>query len=142
MSRSSRSWQRSLAVLATAVAVLVAFGALGGVGSAKSKPPAAQGQYGKTKVTVCHKGKKTIKIALAAWPAHKRHGDALGQCTATSKQQYKAWKKAQALKKREAARLKKAQKAAEKAKLRGEDRGQGHGDDNPGKGKGKGKSDD
>jgi hypothetical protein len=32
------------------------------------------------KVTLCHKGKKTISIGASAVPAHLRHGDTLGAC--------------------------------------------------------------
>lgn len=37
-------------------------------------------QYGKTKVTICHKGKKTIRVGQPAVRAHLRHGDTLGSC--------------------------------------------------------------
>jgi hypothetical protein len=59
-----------------------AFVVFGGVGLAKSGPGkshAAQGQYGK-KVVICHKGKRTLRVSVSAWPAHRRHGDALGTC--------------------------------------------------------------
>ena len=36
-------------------------------------------QYGKTKVTLCHKG-KTITVGAPAAKAHLRHGDKLGSC--------------------------------------------------------------
>jgi hypothetical protein len=36
-------------------------------------------QYGKTKVTLCHKG-KTITVGAPAARAHLRHGDTLGAC--------------------------------------------------------------
>ena len=49
--------------------------------SVKAKTPsAAQYQYGKTKVTLCHKGKKTITVGAPAAKAHLRHGDELGTC--------------------------------------------------------------
>ena len=32
------------------------------------------------KVTLCHKGKKTIRVAPAAVSAHLAHGDTLGAC--------------------------------------------------------------
>jgi hypothetical protein len=45
---------------------------------------AAQSQYGRTKVTICHhtgSGKNvTITISEAALPAHLRHGDTVGPC--------------------------------------------------------------
>jgi hypothetical protein len=53
----------------------------------KSAPSAAQKQYGpaghqygKTKVTLCHKGRKTITVGAPAAKAHLRHGDKLGRC--------------------------------------------------------------
>jgi hypothetical protein len=49
-------------------------------GKAKKNASAAQYQYGKTKVTLCHKGKKTIKVGAPAAKAHLRHGDKLGAC--------------------------------------------------------------
>ena len=33
------------------------------------------------KITICHKGKNTISISVAALPAHLAHGDTVGQCT-------------------------------------------------------------
>ncbi|MBA3244465.1 MAG: hypothetical protein H0T61_04740 [Actinobacteria bacterium] len=48
--------------------------------SAKAKSPsAAQYQYGKTKVTICHKG-KSITVGGPAVKAHLRHGDSIGRC--------------------------------------------------------------
>jgi len=47
--------------------------------AAKSGSAAAQYQYGKVKVQICHKG-KTIRIAQPAVRAHLRHGDSLGPC--------------------------------------------------------------
>jgi hypothetical protein len=32
------------------------------------------------KVTICHKGKKTISVGASAVPAHLAHGDTLGAC--------------------------------------------------------------
>jgi hypothetical protein len=49
-----------------------------GTASAKQYGPSAK-QYGKTKVTLCHKG-KTITVGAPAAKAHLRHGDALGAC--------------------------------------------------------------
>ena len=37
-------------------------------------------QYGKHKVTICHKGKKSITVGAPAAKAHLRHGDKLGRC--------------------------------------------------------------
>jgi hypothetical protein len=39
----------------------------------------SQKQYGKTKITLCHKG-KTITVGAPAARAHLRHGDTLGSC--------------------------------------------------------------
>jgi hypothetical protein len=35
---------------------------------------------GEQKITICHKGKKTLTVAAPAWAAHDRHGDTLGAC--------------------------------------------------------------
>ena len=47
--------------------------------AAKKQYPSGK-QYGKTKVTLCHKGKKTITVGAPAAKAHLRHGDKLGRC--------------------------------------------------------------
>ncbi len=48
--------------------------------AAKAKSAsAAQYQYGKTKVTICHKG-KSITVGAPAVKAHVRHGDSIGRC--------------------------------------------------------------
>ena len=60
--------------------VVVAFAAVGGVGFANGSVSSAQYQYGKTKVTICHKGKNTITVSQAALKAHLAHGDKLGAC--------------------------------------------------------------
>ena len=93
------------------VCLLTALAALGGVGVAQSAISSAQGPYGK-KVTICHKGKKTISIGKAAWPAHQRHGDTLGTCASAAAKAAKA-KKAKAAK---AAKIKAAKAKAAKAK--------------------------
>lgn len=110
--------------------MLVAVAALGGVGHAQSVITAAQGAYGK-KVTICHKGKKTISISKSAWPAHQRHGDTLGSCSSAAAKAAKA-KKAKAAKAAKA-KAEQAKAAAEKKKKEASERGE-----NPGKGKGKG----
>jgi hypothetical protein len=86
------------AALATVLAVVLvlAVAALAGASPGKGKPgkPGKQNapstaqyqygpggnQYGKTKVTLCHKGKKTITVGAPAAKAHMRHGDKLGPC--------------------------------------------------------------
>ena len=45
----------------------------------KAKKTVSAAQYGKTKVTLCHKG-KTITVGAPAAKAHMRHGDELGAC--------------------------------------------------------------
>ena len=81
--RGNRS-RRGVAFVAVVAASVVAFASLGGVGLAQSAVGLAQYQYGK-KLTICHKGKNTIRISTRAWPAHKRHGDTLGTCAAAKK---------------------------------------------------------
>jgi len=97
MSRISRHARAALATVLTVVLVL-SVAALAGAAPGKGKPgkpgkgkkdapSAAQyqygpsgNQYGKTKVTLCHKGKKTITVGKPAAKAHLRHGDTLGRC--------------------------------------------------------------
>src|SRR6478736_4823716 len=111
--RGNRS-RRGIALVAVVAASVVAFASLGGVGLAQSAVGLAQYQYGK-KVTICHKGKKTISISTRAWPAHKRHGDTVGTCA-------EAKKKAHAKKAAKIAAAKKAHAkgAAKKGKSGGE----------------------
>ena len=125
------------AVAAVMVAsMLVAVAALGGVGHAQNVISSAQGGYGK--VTICHKGKNTISISKAAWPAHQRHGDTLGSCASAAAKAAKA-KKAKAAKAKAAkikaakAKAAKAKAAAAKAKAEAKKSERG---ENPGKGKG------
>lgn len=70
---------RVLGAIAVAAIAAVAFASLGGASLAQSAIGLAQNQYGK-KVTICHKGKRTIRISVRAWPAHQRHGDVQGPC--------------------------------------------------------------
>ena len=111
LSNPSRKRSRIAAAAAMVVCLLAALAALGGVGAAQSAISSAQGAYGK-KVTICHKGKKTISIGKAAWPAHQRHGDTLGTCASAAAKAAKA-KKAKAAK---AAKIKAAKAKAAKAK--------------------------
>ncbi len=71
---------RNVFALSLALGLLLALSALGGVGFAKNTP-AAQSQYEK-KVTVCHKGKVTIRVGRPALKAHLAHGDSQGTCAA------------------------------------------------------------
>jgi len=80
-----------------ALGAVIAFAAIGGTGLAGSlaKPGKSQyapGQYGQSekKVTVCHKGKVTIRISVNALPAHKQHGDTMGLCPALAAAKAKA----------------------------------------------------
>lgn len=100
--------------------MLAALAALGGVGHAQNVITAAQGAYGK-KVTICHKGKKTISVGKSALPAHQRHGDTLGSCSSAAAKAAKA-KKAKAAK---AAKAKAEQAKAEKGKSAGKGKGKG-----------------
>jgi hypothetical protein len=75
---------------------VVAFAVLGGTsfaGEAAKKPKPAKAQYGQynnaartagPKVTLCHKGKVTIRVGAPAVKAHTAHGDEVGACATTS----------------------------------------------------------
>jgi hypothetical protein len=92
MTNRSRKLQLVLAVVLGA-ALFLSVAALASVGKGKPGKPgkgknasAAQyqygpsgKQYGKTKVTLCHKG-KTITVGAPAAKAHLRHGDKVGSC--------------------------------------------------------------
>ena len=71
------------AALLVSVAAFAAPPGKGKAGAAKAaksgKMSPAKKQYGKTKVTLCHKG-KTITVGAPAARAHLRHGDKLGSC--------------------------------------------------------------
>jgi hypothetical protein len=94
MTRLPNHVRVALATVLTVVLVL-AVAALAGASPGKGKPgkpgkkdapstaqyqygPSGK-QYGKTKVTLCHKG-KTITVGAPAAKAHLRHGDKLGPC--------------------------------------------------------------
>jgi hypothetical protein len=79
MSRRSRL----AGVAVTTAAAVAAFVTLGGVGLASIAVGVAQYQYGK--VTICHKGKNTISVAVRSWPAHAAHGDTQGACAVAAK---------------------------------------------------------
>jgi hypothetical protein len=58
--------------------LLLAMTGLTGLGCVATMPPrSAEGQ---DKVTLCHKGKKTLEVAAPAVDAHLRHGDSRGPC--------------------------------------------------------------
>ena len=133
--------------IAVAFGAVVAFAAIGGTGFAGglAKPSKAQygpGQYQNPgKVTVCHKGKVTIRISIRAWPAHQAHGDVQGTCTALAAK-LKAGKAAKAAKVKAAKAEKKAAKAAksEKAAKSSDDETEADEDDSESQGNGHGKA--
>src|SRR3954451_11585058 len=80
---------RSARRLRVVVAALVSVGLLvplAPLGAGTSSQTASAAQY---KITICHHthSKKhpfvTIRISNKAWPAHQRHGDAMGACATT-----------------------------------------------------------
>ena len=76
--------------LVVGLGAVVAFAMIGGTGLAGGlkKPAKAQyapGQYKNAgKVTLCHKGKVTIRVGAPAVKAHTAHGDTVGACAQTS----------------------------------------------------------
>lgn len=85
----SRKLRTGLAA-ALATGLVAAFAALGGGSIAHSALSSAQYQYGKNKVAICHKGKKTIMVAQPAVAAHLRHGDQVGTCASVAAKKAKA----------------------------------------------------
>ncbi len=97
--RARVSRRRLGATAIVALGAMLVFAAIGGTGLAGglAKPGKAQyapGQYqsSEKKVTVCHKGKVTIRISVNALPAHKAHGDSMGLCPALAAAKAKAAK--------------------------------------------------
>ena len=131
----------SLVVALVAVSALAALGAVSLAGGATTSR-AAQYQYAPGKVTICHKGKVTIRVSENALPAHRTHGDVVGTCASVAAKA-KATKAA-------AAKAKAAKAKAANAKANGrsatdapQDAANGHGNGNKGNngnGKAKGKS--
>ena len=136
--RDRASTRRIGVASVVALGAVIAFAAIGGTGLAgslakpgKSQYAPGQYQYSEKKVTVCHKGKVTIRISVNALPAHKQHGDTLGLCPALAAAKAKA-----------AA----AAAAAQAGKGKGKSKGQSSGStttsssapSGPGKGNGKG----
>jgi len=67
------------------IGAALACAALAGTGLAArpaTTPASAAQQPQAAKVTVCHKGRVTIRIAPSAVAAHKAHGDQPGPCKA------------------------------------------------------------
>jgi len=73
-----------------AVCAVAAFAVVGGTGLAQGLANPGNAQYGAGgqyhgKVTICHKGHVTIRVAMVAWfRAHQRHGDTMGPCSAAA----------------------------------------------------------
>jgi hypothetical protein len=115
--KRSRKFQggppRAAAVLGLTICMVFLFTVLGGAGMAQNAVSAAQGQYGK-KVTICHKGKKTISVGKSAVAAHLRHGDTVGTCASAKAKKLKAAKLKAA--KAKAAKAKAAKAKAAKTK--------------------------
>jgi hypothetical protein len=71
-------------------AAIAAFAVVGGTGLAGEFANPGNAQYGAGgqyhgKVTICHKGHVTIRVAMVAWlRAHERHGDTMGPCSAAA----------------------------------------------------------
>ena len=87
--REPRFGRRLGATVFVAVAAIAAFAVVGGTGLAGGLAKPFNAQYGPGqyhgKVTICHKGKVTLRISVAAWPAHRdRHGDSMGPCSAAA----------------------------------------------------------
>jgi hypothetical protein len=87
--REPRFGRRLGATTFVAVAAIAAFAVVGGTGLAGGLAKPFNAQYGPGqyhgKVTICHKGKVTLRISVAAWPAHRdRHGDSMGPCSAAA----------------------------------------------------------
>ena len=71
-------------LLVALAAVMLAGLAIAGPGQGKGASAAQYAYpsgkaYGKSRISICHKG-KTIKVALPAWKGHQKHGDTLGAC--------------------------------------------------------------
>jgi hypothetical protein len=128
--RNPRKTPRIAAALALAVGMLLAFAALGGVGLAQTTGGPGGAQYGKKKVTICHKGKRTIRVSKAALRKHLRHGDTEGRCDRSAKK----GKKHKGHKAHKAHRGHKGDKAFDKGAKR-----KGYEGKHPGKGKRAGK---
>jgi hypothetical protein len=73
-----------------ALCAIAAFTVIGGTGLAGELANPGNAQYGaggqyQGKVTICHKGHVTIRVAMVAWfRAHQRHGDTMGPCSAAA----------------------------------------------------------
>jgi hypothetical protein len=86
--RERKFGRRVGAASVVALCALAAFAVIGGTGLAGGLANPGKGQYGgqyQGKVTICHKGHVTIRVAMVAWlRAHQRHGDTMGPCSAAA----------------------------------------------------------
>jgi hypothetical protein len=88
--RERKFGRRVVIASLVAVCAVAAFAVIGGTGLAKDLANPGNAQYGAGgqyhgKVTICHKGHVTIKVAMVAWfRAHQRHGDTMGPCSAAA----------------------------------------------------------
>jgi hypothetical protein len=91
MEQSTRSRGRRVvatALAASTIGAAAVAATLSGSVLASSAGPSVAGQYGPSKIIICHhaRGKKgtkhvSIRISRSALRAHQRHGDSLGRCT-------------------------------------------------------------
>ena len=131
------SARRAGIAVVVALAAVLAFAAVGGTGLAGglAKPGKAQyapGQYKNSdkKVTICHKGKVTIRVSINALPAHTQHGDDPGMCPALAAAKAKA-------KAAKAAKADDGDDAASTTSGHGKGQGKAQGNGSNGKGNGK-----
>ena len=88
--REPRFGRRIGATALIVVVAIAAFAVVGGSGLAGEFANPGNAQYGAGgqyhgKVTICHKGHVTIRVAMVAWlRAHERHGDTMGPCSAAA----------------------------------------------------------
>jgi hypothetical protein len=88
--REPRFGRRIGATALIVVVAIAAFAVVGGSGLAGEFANPGNSQYGAGgqyhgKVTICHKGHVTIRVAMVAWlRAHERHGDTMGPCSAAA----------------------------------------------------------
>ena len=86
-----RKFGRRVAITSlVALGAIAAFAVIGGTGLAQELANPGKSQYGAGgqyhgKVTICHKGHVTIRVAMVAWlRAHQHHGDTMGPCSAAA----------------------------------------------------------
>jgi len=88
--RERRFGRRVAITSLVALGAIAAFAVIGGTGLAQELANPGKSQYGAGgqyhgKVTICHKGHVTIRVAMVAWfRAHQHHGDTMGPCSAAA----------------------------------------------------------